>query len=139
MNTTFPSSAAIYPVCLRVERIHLQLRLGVGEEERAVAQPVEVSMAFYFPAVTGVSHTDQGDFVCYDKISRMLKERFERGEFRLIEYVGMEMYREVRKDVPSEVKMTLSFHKCQVLLPFVKGGASFTYTDLPPFSWTPPT
>lgn len=127
-----------YTSCVRVSRVRLDVHLGFGDEERSVKQAIEVDVAFYFPALTEASYTDKGDFVCYDKISRAFKQLCEERQFNLIEYLGKELYNVARSSTPPEVKITLRLNKCKILLPFVLGGASFSYTDLPPFSWTPP-
>ncbi len=132
------SQPIAYTSCLRVNRVRLDVALGCEPEERANPQAVEVNVAFFFPEVTNASYKDSGDFVCYGKLSFALQKMCEGKEFRLIEYLGMEMYQVARNTTPLEVKITLTLTKCDVPVDFVHGGASFSYTDVPPFSWTPP-
>lgn len=132
------SSLIAYTNCLRVHRIALAVRLGFGKEERVTPQPVEVDVSFFFPAVTEASKSDNGDFICYDKLSHAFKDLCADREFKLIEFLCMELYQVARKAAPPEVKITLRLTKCEVPVEFIHGGASFTYTDIPPFSWTPP-
>lgn len=127
-----------YNNVLRVNRIRLGVRLGCEKEERAQAQHVEVDLAFYAPELAEPSLADKGDFICYDKISNALDAMCKGKEFRLIEYLCVEMFNKVRSMAPQEVKIALTVTKCQIPVSFVLGGASFSYTDLPPFSWTPP-
>lgn len=127
-----------YTSCLRVDRIRLAVRLGVGEEERSQPQDVEVDIVYYFPELTEASLRDGADFVCYDKLSYALRDMCEGREFKLIEYLALQMFAIARKAAPQEVKISLKLHKCRILVPFVLGGSSFAYTDLPPFSWTLP-
>ena len=127
-----------YSSVLRVNRIRLAVRLGCEKEERAQVQHVEVDLAFFFPALGEPSLADKGDFICYDKISHALQAMCQNKEFRLIEYLCMQMYDVLRARVPQEVKIALRLTKCQIPVAFVLGGASFSYTDLPPFSWAPP-
>jgi FolB domain-containing protein len=127
-----------YNNVLRVNRIRLSVRLGYEKEERVQAQHVEVDLAFFFPSLTEPNLSDKGDFICYDIISHALKTMCESKEFHLIEYLCMQMYEMLRARVTPEVKIALKLTKCQVPIPFVLAGASFSYSDVPPFSWTPP-
>lgn len=128
----------VYTNCLRIHRIRLGVRLGYSAEERLQQQPVEVDVSFFFPALGEPSHKDEGDFICYDKISRALEAACKEREFRLIEYLAMELYHIIRQRVADEVRISIRLTKCQIPVAFVQGGASFTYSDLPPFSWVPP-
>ncbi len=127
-----------YNNVLRVNRIRLGVRLGCEKEERAQAQHVEVDLAFYSPALAEPSHADKGDFICYDKLSHALEAMCKGKEFRLIEYLCLQIYDKARSMAPADVKISVCVTKCQIPVSFVLGGASFSYTDLPPFSWTPP-
>ncbi len=127
-----------YNNVLRVNRIRLGVRLGCEKEERAQIQHVEVDLAFYTPDLAEPSFADKGDFICYDKISNALEAMCRGREFRLIEYLCVQLFDKVRGMTPNGVRIALKVTKCQIPVPFVLGGASFSYTDLPPFSWTPP-
>ncbi len=127
-----------YNNCLAVNKIHLSVRLGCEKEERKTPQAVEVDIKLFYPSLTKASKTDQDDFACYDKISRLVWKLCEKKEFRLIEYLGAEIYRTIRPTVAKEVKILVKITKCNLPVSFVLGGASFTYSDLPPFSWIVP-
>lgn len=127
-----------YPVALRVSRVALSVRLGCGEDERAKPQAVEVDVDFYFPSVTQASLTDEGDFICYGKLSEAFAAYCEQKEFKLIEFLGLELYNVARGHAPSEVKIALKLTKCKVPVNIILGGASFSYTDLPPNAFIPP-
>lgn len=127
-----------YTSCLSINRIRLSARLGCEKEERATPQCVEVDVKLYYPALPVASMKDKGDFACYDKLSRSIQKLCDEKEFRLIEFLGHEIYRKVRKDVPEEIKIQVKITKCSLPVSFVLGGASFSYSDLPPFSWVIP-
>lgn len=137
-NGHLMQAAPSYNNVLRVNRIRLGTRLGCEKEERAQAQHVEVDLAFYAPALAEPSLADKGDFICYDKISNALEAECKQNEYRLIEYLCLQLFNTVRSMTPQEVKIALRVTKCQIPVSFVLGGASFSYTDLPPFSWIPP-
>lgn len=116
----------------------LLVRLGCEKEERKTPQPIEVDIKLFYPALTGASLSDKGDFACYDKISHLVKTLCEKKEFRLVEYLGTEIYRKIRPTLNKEIKILVKVTKCNLPVQFVLGGASFSYTDLPPFSWIIP-
>jgi FolB domain-containing protein len=138
MQAPVTNSQASYNNVLRLNAVRLGVRLGCEKEERAQLQHVQVDVAFFAPALSAPAIEDKGDFICYDKVSQALEAMCKDKEFRLIEYLCKEMYDKVRHMTPEEVKISLRVTKCQIPVPFVLGGASFAYTDLPPFSWTPP-
>lgn len=137
MSETAPSSA-VFTSYLRASRIRFAVRLGWTEEERALPQPVEVDFTCFFPSLIPATLHDKGDFICYDEVSRMMSEHCKGREFRLIEYLAKELFDIVRRHAPPEVKLTLRLSKCEVPSVVAMSSASFTLSDVPPFSWTPP-
>ncbi len=127
-----------YNNCLSINRIRLSVRLGCEKQERATPQSVEVGVKLYYTALTSASLKDKGDFACYDKISRLIQELCEKDEFRLIEHLGYEIYRKIRGSLAQEIRIWVKVTKCGLPVGFVLGGASFSYTDLPPHSWVVP-
>lgn len=127
-----------YNNCLTINRLRLTVHLGYENGERKTPQPVEVDIKLFFPELTEASINDDGNFSCYDKISHVIKKLCDEKEFRLIEYLGKEIYNAIRPTVDNEVKIMVKITKCGLPVSFVLGGASFSYTDLPPFSWVVP-
>jgi FolB domain-containing protein len=133
-NTT-PDSGLVYTNCLTINKIRLSVKLGCEKEERKNPQAVDVDIKFFFPALTTANLKDKGEFLCYDKISNKIKDVCEKREFRLIEYLGTEIYHMIRKDINPDIKIVTKVTKIGLPVAFILGGASFLYTDLPPFSW----
>ncbi len=132
------ATPAVYTNRLSIHRICLSIRLGCEPEERKTPQPVEVDITFFFPSLTEASLKDTGEFVCYDKISHMVSNACGQREFRLIEFLGTEIHRMVRVAVAPEIKISVTVTKCNLPVEFVRGGASYSYSDLPPFAWVTP-
>lgn len=114
------------------------MHLGCEKEERVTLQPVEIDLTFFFPEPPEASVKDSGIFACYDKISQSVRALCEKREFRLIEYLGMEIYRIVRGQVTPDICIAVKATKCSLPVAFILGGASFSHCDLPPFSWVAP-
>jgi FolB domain-containing protein len=131
-------SIPAYSQYLSVNRVRVPVRLGLTPEERAAAQPVEMDLRFYMPDIPAYARKDEGDFICYGKITQRIVQVCSAGEFRLIEYLAMEVYRMLRAQVHEDVKIWLRALKCQVPVAQVLNGASYTYTDLPPNAWVAP-
>ena len=129
------ASKAIYTNALSINRLSADVHLGVDQEERQTPQKVVVDVRFYLPALLSSAERDDGDYICYHDISEKIYGLCTGRQYRLIEYLAQEIYRLVRRQVSKEVKIWIKLHKPRILLPYVEEGASFTYTDLPPFSW----
>lgn len=123
---------------LTINKIRLIVKLGYEKEERTTPQPIEIDIKLYFPDLSDVNRKDDGDFICYDKMSHLIKDLCDSKEFRLIEYLGTEIYNVIRPTVANEIKIKVKITKCILPVSFIMGGASFSYTDLPPGSWVIP-
>lgn len=122
-----------YAAALGIHRLRLSVKLGLEEGERLKAQPVEIDVRFYFPKLPAACKTDEGDFLCYDDICAAITECVTRREFKLIEYLALEIFNLVRGQVKDDtVKIGIRLLKCVPPVPNMLGGASFTYSDLPP-------
>ncbi|HEU5047872.1 MAG TPA: dihydroneopterin aldolase [Rickettsiales bacterium] len=127
-----------YTSCLSINKMRLSVRLGYEKEERALAQSVDVDIKLYYPGLTEACRSDDGDYSCYDKLSRKIQQLCESKEFRLIEYLCTEIYNTARGELAQDIKIRVTVTKCGLPVGFVLGGASFSHTDLPPFSWVVP-
>lgn len=127
-----------YSSALTINRLRLSVHLGCEKEERVTPQPVEVSIRFYYPAIPAPALRDEGEYECYDKISASIRRMCANKEFRLIEFLCMQVYEVARKAVKKDVKIWVSLTKCNLPVPEVLNGASYLYTDLPPGAWTVP-
>jgi len=124
-----------YQYVFSINRLHLAAHLGCYAKERSRAQQVEASVRFYFPKVPDCAVNDNGSFIDYDTVSNDLHRIVAKEEFRLIEYMAMQLYRHVRKVVNKQagkdVKIWIKLTKLAPPVPHLQGGASFVYSDLP--------
>lgn len=128
-----------YPAVLSVNKLRLSVRLGEHAAERERPQPVEISLRFYFPELPPACGDDGDLFLCYDKIAQEIINYTCSREFRLIEYLTMEIYALVKEHLAvslpetlrNDTRIWLMTHKCIPPVPAILGGTSFTYTDLP--------
>lgn len=129
-----------YPACLTINRLRLSVHLGCYEDEREKPQPVEVDIRFYFPALPP-SCTDDSDrdFICYDKVHNLLIEKTAQQDYRLIEFLAHEIHALVRKHILAPlkargrgIKVWVRLNKPMAPVPYMLGGASFVFSNLPP-------
>lgn len=125
-----------YPCCLTLNTVHLQVRLGCEPPERAQTQSVEIQVRFYFPSVPACAGDDISAFICYDKVATALQRTVEGREFRLIEFLAMELVKVLKSSLAQQVPgddvcVWLKVRKVNIPVSFVEHGASFVYSDLP--------
>ncbi|MEI6730258.1 MAG: dihydroneopterin aldolase [Pseudomonadota bacterium] len=136
MSENLPQT--VYNNILSINSLTANVSLGITPEERSIPQQVVIDLRFYIPESLSSSIDDNGEYFCYHNLSEKIYALCTSKEYRLIEFLIMEVYRMVRKQVPDSVKIWIKLHKTSILLDYVQNGASFTYSDLPPNSWTIP-
>src|SRR5262245_32939076 len=103
-----------FPYCLSVDTIVLDVRLGCDPEERATPQRVHVDVRAYFSQLPAECKSDQGDFICYEKIGLKAVETVKGREFRLIEFLAQELFTSLRETVRADAKLWIKATKTQV-------------------------
>jgi dihydroneopterin aldolase len=115
---------------LTIDQLTLNVKLGLTKEERQVAQQISCSTEFYFPQVPGACITDQiSDTICYHEIIEIIELYCQNSEFRLIEYLGYQLYLKIRENIPLEVKMKIKIDKQNGPVKHIQA-ASFSHSDL---------
>lgn len=127
-----------YRSCLSINRLVVDVNLGLGPGERRKKQRISIDIKLYIPHQLSSFSNDNGEYICYHGISEKINTLCSSGEFKLIEFLTMEIYRLIRKEIESQIKIKITLNKLKILLPYVENGSSFSYTDLPPFSWVIP-
>lgn len=129
-----------YAQCFSIDRLRLEAHLGFGEAERAGLQPVEVSMRLYFSAAPSCASHDHAPFIDYAAVAQVMTDAVRQREYRLIEYMAGELFRQVRAYLDAhagvEVRLWLRLTKCQAPVDGLQGGASYALSDLPPGATT---
>lgn len=128
-----------YASILALHQIKTKVRLGVGQEERRQTQDVLIDVRLYLPAPPASAHNDNADYICYHALSEKIVALCAQGEYRLIEYLTHAIYESLRAHVGSDIKIAVKLTKPHIAaLPYVEGGASYSFCDLPPFAWVTP-
>lgn len=129
--TSFPIKEAIMVFSeLRFEKLRLLVRLGWGDEERRVPQPIDLSITIKFetpPAACETDHLD--DTICYAKLSEAAREYCAERSFNLIERLGAQLFKVLREQLPSQAYLRVEVTKVSPPIAGLHGGATFTYGD----------
>lgn len=114
----------------------MHAHLGFYTGERAKPQPVEISFRLYYPEAPGQTRDDDAGFIDYGQLCKGLTDLIAARSFKLIEFMGAELFRHVRADLDargaSHVKLWLRLNKIAAPVPGLIGGACYTECDLPP-------
>ena len=127
-----------YASFLSINKLVQKVRLGISQEERSQPQEIRLDLRLYLPNKLSSFEDDNGEYICYHEISEKIATLCSAKEYRLIEFLGSEIYRMIRATIAPEIKIWLSLNKTKILLEYVEGGTSFTYTDLTPNAWVVP-
>jgi FolB domain-containing protein len=127
-----------YAACLTVHRLNLSVRLGRWDEERVRAQPVELTIKFFFPEPPPAGMEDTAEVMCYDRLASLLVDYVRDNTFLHIEYLAVRLFEEIRAHLNAQpekeyahARLWVRLHKINAPIPSLTGGASFVYTDLP--------
>jgi len=125
-----------YAHVLSLSRLSLEAYIGFYEAERNKKQLIEVSFRLYFPCELPCNTDDTAPFYDYGKLATFLQDFASARKFNLIEFMAMEMFREVRKEIDrqggKDIKLWIQLNKIQAPVHGLKDGASFIHSDLPP-------
>lgn len=135
---------AHYAHILTLNRLRVQAHLGFYDTERGVRQDVDISLRLYFPEAPAAANDDHAEFLDYGKLAEAIRGWAESGEFRLVEFMGVEAFRQVREYLDmrgyDSVKLWLELTKVIPPVPGLQGGSSFIHSDLPKdatTAWSP--
>ncbi len=138
MSNIPQQTSQAYASMLAIRQLEAMLHLGISAEERRISQKVIIDVRIYLPELPQASDDDNGQYICYHGISEKIQALCVQKEYRLIEYLTHEIYRLLRKQLPPEVRVAITLRKPAIQLPYVIGGASYSYSDLPAYSWVAP-
>lgn len=124
-----------YAHVLVANRLQLAVHLGFYTGERAKPQPVEVSFRMYFPTAPAQTMNDEATFIDYGMLCKSIQEFVATREFKLVEFMGMEIFRHLRGVIDAhegrDIRLWLKLNKIAAPVPGLTGGASFIHSDLP--------
>lgn len=116
---------------LSINKVSLQVRLGVTDDERAGLQDIEISITLYYPEIPAeCTYDDTESYICYDGIVKKVEAFIKHREFKLLEYLGYQIFGIIRERIPPHIKLTVSTTKLSPPVPAIKDGCTFTCSDV---------
>lgn len=115
---------------LEIKDLIVSARLGCSAEERAVAQDVLLSFKIQFLALPKACTSDDLlDTHCYDQLSQKIRSFANSREFKLIEFLGHEIFHLVQTEVGTEKRVSIRLAKAAPV-EGLKGAAIFSVGDI---------
>lgn len=95
---------------LYLHDLTLKVHLGWTEAERRLKQSVSVDIQIQFKNPPKACMTDElTDTICYDTLTKKIKDFIQKKSFRLIEYLAREIYLLVKENThAANILVTLS-------------------------------
>lgn len=116
------SSMALY-------QLELAVFLGWPDSERLTQQTILLDIKIEFATPPLACVTDNlVDTVCYDTLVNNLKSMITTRHFRLVEYLGQEIYDFLKKNFSNNL-ISLRIHKKPPIIDLL-GGVTFCYGDM---------
>ena len=113
---------------LKINDFRVQVRLGVGDEERAEPQWVAIHLSFKFREAPIACATDNvQESIDYFKLCELIKECITHKEFKTIEHMGREAFAAIEINLAARFpgELSLSVQKIKAPVENLKGGSEF--------------
>lgn len=105
--------------------IELQVKIGVGAEERINPQPIKISFALYQAQLPEVTNDDNSsDFLCYASLASFIYHYCTSNEFRTIEYLCFQIHKQLKQQLGDLVLVKVIVKKCKPEMDLITGGSS---------------
>jgi len=113
---------------LLIKDLTFKVHLGATKEERSKKQPVILNLSVFFNELPRACNTDNlEDTICYDTLIKKIKDFCSKKEFQLIEFLGYELYKLIKLNLPKKCAILLSIEKHPKITGL--GGSIFSIDD----------
>ncbi len=113
---------------LELQDLRFKILIGCNEDEKIFQQDIQIYIKISFTSTPLGCQTDiLSDTLCYDKITRVIREVCNQKHHQLIEHLGWQIYKKIKQDY--NYKITIKINKLNPPIPELKGGAIFTIED----------
>jgi len=101
---------------LKLKQFKVKIKFGVSAAERETPQEVIIDLAIRFSRLLPGCKTDKiDDTLCYDKLTRRINEFCHEQPFHLIEYLGFQLFKFLKREFFAETDIKLQIKKQQPL------------------------
>jgi len=113
---------------MTLHQLEIETYLGWGEQERSQPQKIRVDIRLGFTIPPLACRNDElADTICYHRLITQLKQYLANRSFRLIEYLGREIYQFIKSTHPQQL-VSIRVHKHPPMADIIEG-VSFHYGD----------
>ena len=114
---------------LEINKLILPVVIGVGKEERAIAQKIEFNLTIKFVSLPIACKSDNLiDAICYDNLVKLIKEFCLNKEFKLIEHLCFALHQHLKNSLNLESQLKLQICKSPPIAE-IKGNCCFVIED----------
>lgn len=114
---------------LLIKNFEITVSLGWLEQERVNKQTVQLDIELQFTNPPMACQSDElNETYCYDALTDKIREYVADKSFRLVEYLGGEIYLLVKKELSPSVLVKIELTKHPVIAN-LNGGVKFRYGD----------
>lgn len=112
---------------LEIQQLRLRIYFGVGEEERASLQDINLNITINFSNLPESCKSDDiNDALCYDNLTKEIQKFCSNNEFYLIENLSFKLYNYIKKNFlnpKDKIKLQVCKHPP---IDSIKGQCCFT-------------
>jgi dihydroneopterin aldolase len=115
---------------IHLRGVELHLNLGWTAEERAQKQTLLIDVLLQFPNPPKACLSDElEETYCYGTLINAMVSQTQSREFRLVEYLGAEIYQIIKTTYPTVTHAVVSVHK-NLAVVNLPGTVEFQFGDL---------
>jgi dihydroneopterin aldolase len=115
---------------LEIRDFRTLVRLGLKPAEKLAPQLVAWNIKMNFPDLPGGSRSDLlKDTIDYESLCNSIRTVAQSRHFDLIESMSFEVYENLKKGIPNQVKLNVEVHKLNPPIDQLFGGTAFTLMD----------
>ncbi|MCH9754072.1 MAG: dihydroneopterin aldolase [Alphaproteobacteria bacterium] len=97
-----------------VESLHLGVKIGVTPEERSKSQNLKIAFKIYQKHSDALENDSTEQYKCYANIVKEIKKYGSSREFKLIEYLCYQIYKIIKNQVGSNIKIYVLVEKTDI-------------------------
>lgn len=113
---------------LSLKNLIIPIHIGWSELEREKAQDITVNILIEFAVPPLACETDElEDTICYKTLSDKIRQYCTSREFKLIEYLGYQLYQFIKEQLSLKTDITISIVKPRS--PFLTESRTFNISD----------
>ena len=114
---------------IQLNALKLDVFLGWPDAERMQQQTIFVDVHLRFPLPPKACISDDlQDTFCYDTLVKQIKTHLGHRHFRLLEYLGQDIYQCIKQNLQNDILVKIHLTK-QPAIENLTGGVTFFYGD----------